>query len=496
MRTAGVLLPVFSLPGRYGIGGFSKEARAFVDFLSDAHQSCWQILPMGPTGYGDSPYQTFSTFAGNPYFISLESLIDEGLLTARECMGADRRVDPHYIDYGRLYKERFNLLKKAFARFDTTSGDFAAFCAENEEWLYEYAFFMALKNEFDGVAFTRWEEPLRKRDSRTLEKYRKKLEEEILFQEFMQFKFHTQWRALKAYANEKGVEIIGDIPIYVSPDSSDIWSHPELFRLDEKGQLSAVAGCPPDGFTPDGQLWGNPLYDWEYHEKTGFEWWIRRMKQCSELYDVVRIDHFRGFDSYYAIPFGDVNARGGRWEKGPGYALFAALKKALGNTSVIAEDLGFITASVRRLVKRTGYPNMKVLEFAFDTSDEKWRNEYLPHNFGENCVIYTGTHDNETLAGWLSSCGPAVRRRVKDYADLRTRDVSALCERLVRLCMASAATRCIIPLQDHLALGNEARINTPSTLGGNWVWRCGASDLTSGLAHRIADLTDMYGRGI
>ena len=495
MRSAGILLPVFSLPGPYGIGGLSKEAYRFVDFLKASHQKYWQILPIGPTGYGDSPYQTFSTFAGNPYFISLEKLIEEGLLTKKECAGLNKKVKPEETDYGRLYKERFKVLFKAFKRSGfKSSAEYKVFEKENKYWLDDYALFMALKNASDGISFTKWEDDLRFRKPAAIQAAQKKYAEETDFQKFLQYKFYSQWFELKKYANTNGVEIIGDIPIYVSPDSSDLWAAPELFQVDRDGNPKAVAGCPPDAFSADGQLWGNPLYDWKVHKKSGYKWWLRRMEKCCQLYDVVRIDHFRGFDEYYSIPFGDKTAKNGHWEKGPGIELFNAIKEKLGKPHIIAEDLGLITPSVRRLVKKTGFPNMKVLEFAFDPKDVKGANEYLPHNYYNNCVVYTGTHDNETLAGWIRSIKPAERRAVFSYLDLHTRNTKTIVYRVIRAAMQSVADYCIIPLQDYLCLDNSARINFPSTLGGNWVWRVEESALTDELAEEIRSLTDMCAR--
>ncbi|MCR4909295.1 MAG: 4-alpha-glucanotransferase [Lachnospiraceae bacterium] len=495
MRAAGILLPIFSLPDPYGIGGFSKTAYRFADFLASAHQTYWQLLPMGATGYGDSPYQTFSTFAGNPYFISLETLVDKGLLTKRECAPSARRTDKDSIDYGRLYRERFKVLRKAFLKsgFEEEE-EYRVFEEKNADWLGEYALFMALKNARGGVSFTRWEEPLRLHKKAALEKAGKELSQEIRFQKFLQYEFYSGYMALKKYANSKGIKIIGDIPIYVSPDSSDLWASPELFQLSADKTLKAVAGCPPDAFSADGQLWGNPLYDWKKHEETGFDWWIRRMRKCLELFDVVRIDHFRGFDSYYSIPFGDKTAKGGHWEKGPGIALFKAMKESLGEMNVIAEDLGMITDSVRALVKRTGFPNMKVLEFAFDASDRYGTNEYLPHRYSSNCVVYTGTHDNETLSGWIKSISPKERKAVFEYLDLHSRNPEKLCYALIRLALSSVADTAVIPMQDYLCLDNSARMNLPSTLGGNWVWRMSEGAFGDELAAKIRSLTDMYGR--
>ncbi|MBO6214085.1 MAG: 4-alpha-glucanotransferase, partial [Lachnospiraceae bacterium] len=467
-RQSGILMPIFSLPGKYGIGCFSREAYRFVDFLKSSGQKLWQILPIGPTSYGDSPYQSFSTFAGNPYFIDLEELTAQGLLTEDECNSADlgRRKDD--IDYGLLFENRYKLLKKAYERAKDKPGD-PDFYKKNEDWLPDYALFMALKDAHKGAAFTTWEDELRLREPDALKKAREKYADEIGFYVYLQEEFYRQWSKLKQYANEKGIRIIGDIPIYVSGDSSDVWANPELFWLDDNGIPVSVAGCPPDGFSATGQLWGNPLYAWEYHKKTGYKWWIRRMEACRNLYDIVRIDHFRGFDQYYSIPYGEKTAVNGEWLDGPGIELFDAIKKELGHIEVIAEDLGYLTDSVRKLVKDTGYPGMKVLEFAFDGRDQKdsdeATNDYLPFNYDKNCVVYTGTHDNETLKGWLDHIQPSELRQVKDYLNDKTREKNALVDGMVRLAMASSANMCVIPLQDYLRLDNEARINMPSTVG-------------------------------
>ncbi len=496
MRTAGILLPVFSLPGEYGIGSFSKKAYEFVDFLKESGHHIWQILPLGATGYGDSPYQTFGTFAGNPYFISLERLIEQKLLTRKECGRFNFGKDSTTIDYSLLYKNRFKALRKAFSRSShQNTPEYRKFEEDNESWLNDYALFMALKEEFNGKSYTEWPEDIRIRKKEAMDSCTEKLSEEIDFQKYLQYEFCNQWYDLKQYANKAGIRIIGDLPIYVSPDSADVWASPELFELDSSGVPTAVAGCPPDKFTEDGQLWGNPLYRWSYHAETGYSWWISRVRKCRELYDIIRIDHFRGFDQFYSIPYGDKNARGGEWLDGPGYDLFSAIRKSLGKIDVIAEDLGFITPSVRRLVKRTGFPNMKVLEFAFDPKDATGSNDYLPHNYGTNCVVYTGTHDNETLMGWLKGLSPAGRRRIYEYLDLKNRKADAVCSALIRTAYASVADYCIIPLQDHLGLGNQARINTPSTLGGNWTWRLTEDELTGELAEKLLRLVNLYGRG-
>ena len=499
MRRSGVLLPVFSLPGAYGIGCFSREAYMFVDFLADAGQSFWQMLPIGPTSYGDSPYQSFSTFAGNPYFIDLNELIDQGLLKKAECDHTKLKTSDNYIDYGLLYEKRYPLLKKAYGRLTPERRQkVEKFVKKNNDWLPDYALFMALKDAHGGDSFMKWEDDLRQRDSDAIKAAGVEYEDEIGFYEWLQYEFYREWKRLKKYANKKGIEIIGDIPIYVAEDSSDVWSHPELFQMDEDGRPIAVAGCPPDAFSADGQLWGNPLYDWKYHKDTGYEWWIRRMKSCMKLYDVIRIDHFRGFDEYYSIPAGADTAKGGRWKKGPGKALFKAIKKELGKTPIIAEDLGFITDTVRKLVKDTGFPNMKVLEFAFDgrdsgSSSDK-TNDYLPFNYDKNCVVYTGTHDNETARGWLSSIQKAEYDELMDYMDCHSKKKDVIARKLVRTALASTADMCIIPMQDWLGLGNEARINTPSTLGENWKWRMSRDDISDALAEEIRELTVLYGR--
>lgn len=458
--------------------------------MAEAGQSLWQILPLGPTGYGDSPYQSFSTFAGNPYYIDLEDLIAQGLLTEEECEAADYGDNPTYIDYEKIYFSRFELLRKAFEKSRIEQdADFQKFVEEQKAWLKDYALYMAIKDSLGGTAWISWEEDIRLRRPQAMEQYEKKLKKEVDFYCYQQYLFFTQWYALKAYANDKGIEIVGDIPIYVAFDGADAWANPELFQLDEENIPVAVAGCPPDAFSATGQLWGNPLYKWEYHEKTGFAWWVRRMAHCFALYDVVRIDHFRGFDEYWSIPYGDETAEFGRWEKGPGYALFETLKKELGDKPVIAEDLGFLTPSVLELVRKTGYPGMKILQFAFDSREES---DYLPHNYPNNCVVYTGTHDNDTVNGWI----PAMSRQdlafAKKYIGIKHK--SDICKNLVRMALASVADTAIIPIQDYLELGSEARINTPSTLGNNWKWRVLAEACTKELAMHMNDLAHTYGR--
>ena len=494
-RESGILLSVASLPSRYGIGCFSKEAYEFVDQLKAAGQSYWQILPLGPTSYGDSPYQSFSTFAGNPYYISLENLIDEGLLTREECEAADLGDDAGLVDYEKLYENRFPLLRKAYERSGAGNDrEFLRFKAENAWWLDDYALYMAVKARFDQAAWTQWAKDIRLRWQNALDYYRRELYFDIEFHQYLQYLFMSQWNRLKAYANSRGIRIVGDIPIYVALDSADAWASPELFQLDENNAPQAVAGCPPDGFSATGQLWGNPLYRWDYHRQTEYGWWIKRLSYCYRLYDVVRIDHFRGFDQYFSIPAGAENAVGGHWEQGPGIELFRRVKEALGDKEIIAEDLGYVTDSVRRLVAETGYPGMKVLEFAFDSRDSGCASDYLPHNYPENCVAYTGTHDNETIAGWFESIKPEEQKLARDYLCDHYTPVEELHLPFISLVMRSQARMCIIPLQDYLGLGNDCRINTPSTVGENWRWRLVPGQMSEAVTEEIGMVTRRYGR--
>ena len=494
-RTAGILLSITSLPSKYGIGCFSTAAYDFVDWLKKAGQCYWQILPLGPTSYGDSPYQSFSTYAGNPYFISLEALIEEGLLTEEECAGADLDTDPEDVDYERLYKERYPLLRKAYERSRISEDPGCQqFVTENSWWLSDYALFMAVKERFDGAPWTEWAEDIRLRWGNALDYYRRECYFEIEFQQFMQYTFYKQWKALKAYANSQGVKIIGDIPIYVAMDSADAWAHPELFQLDQDNVPIAVAGCPPDGFSATGQLWGNPLYDWGHHERTGFDWWMQRLGYCFRLYDVVRIDHFRGFDEYYSIPYGAETAIEGHWEKGPGIKLFKRMEECLGKREVIAEDLGYVTDSVRQLVKDSGFPGMKVLEFAFDSRDSGCASDYLPHNYVEDSVAYTGTHDNETIVGWFDSISKEERQMARDYLCDQYTPKKYLHKAFISLIMRSRSKLCVIPLQDYLGLDDRSRMNQPSTVGKNWRWRVKEEDLSADLQDELRQTARRYGR--
>ena len=475
MRTCGVLMPVFSLSSRGGIGTLGKEAYQFVDFLNKAGQSWWQILPLNPTNFGDSPYQSFSSYAGNPYFIDPETLIQEGLLTDSELAGFDFGSNPNEIDYEKLYNYRYEMLKLAFSRFNADES-YYKFCKENAFWLDNYALFMTLKSKNNNASWNLWE---------TFDGDTKQYNRELDFHRFVQYKFYVQWFALKKYANEKGIGIIGDIPIYVAYDSADVWSEPHQFQLDSDNNPTGVAGCPPDAFSKEGQLWGNPLYNWKFMKSDGFGWWKRRLGYALKLYDKVRIDHFRGFESFWAVPFGDKNAIGGKWVKGPDITLFKELKSEFGkDVPIIAEDLGFLTPKIHLMLKRCGFPGMKVLQFAF--SDDK-DNDYLPHNYNKNCVVYTGTHDNDTILGWAESLSDNELRFVKDYLNINDND--SLNWSMIRLAQMSVADTCIITMQDLIGLKSEGRINTPSTLGNNWKWRISEGCINDWLAKILYDKT-------
>ena len=494
VREAGVLLAVSSLPSRYGIGCFDRAAYEFIDQLAAAGQSLWQMLPVGPTSYGDSPYQAFSTFAGNPYFISLEALIAQGWLTEAECEEALPEGDPRSVDYGLQYSGRLALLRKAYRRSDLCgTEEFRGFIRDQAEWLDDYALFMALKDAHGGTAWTEWETELRFRDSEALAQAGQDLADDIRYYQFLQFLFFRQLKDLIGYAHEKGIRIIGDIPIYVALDSADTWAAPELFQLDEARRPTHVAGCPPDAFAADGQVWGNPLYRWEVHEKTGYDWWIRRIRNCFATCDVLRIDHFRGFDEYFSIPAADNTAINGEWKQGPGLRLFEAIRQAVGDREIIAEDLGYVTDSVRKLVRDTGYAGIKVFEFAFDSRDTGSAQDYLPHNYPVNSVAYTGTHDNATLTGWLSEITGEERAAVRRYVCSAEPDED-LYWPMICCVLRSVARRAVIPMQDYLGLGSEARMNQPSTHGSNWKWRLLPGEFSQALAERIRLLTVSYGR--
>lgn len=481
---SGLLMAVSSLPSDYGIGTFGKPCREWLDFLSATGTKCWQILPLNPTAYGDSPYQSPASFAGNPYFIDPETLHKEGLLTVDELTSAIDRSSS--IDYGRLFNERYPLLRKAFARF-VPDGKYKRFCVYHAEWLNDYAYFMALKVQNGFRAWNEWDD-VYKHYSSAME-HRAELESEADFWRFVQYEFFKEWNEVRAYAKALGIKIIGDMPIYVAYDSADVWSNTNQFLLDSDLKPIKVAGCPPDGFAPDGQLWGNPIYNYFKMAYDNYTWWISRVKQSFLLYDIVRIDHFRGFAGYYTVPYGETTARGGKWEIGPGHTLFDAVNAAVPNAKIIAEDLGFITDDVRELLDYCGYPGMKNLQFAFDEDDS----EYLPRMFkNANCVVYSGTHDADCAYSWCKELTGARRKRFNAerphcYKN-RTYD-------LIYMAMSSDANLAVIPLQDWLRLPNEtARMNTPSVADGNWRWRASEKYATKSLIEKIKRMTAETGR--
>jgi len=481
---------ISSLPSPCGIGTMGRAAYEFADFLAEAGQSCWQVLPLSPTGFGDSPYQCFSSFAGNPYFIDLDLLEEDGLLKKSEYSGIDWGRDPLRTDYGKLYKNRYPVLRAACRRLlSGNTADYELFCRQNAFWLDDYALFMSLKDHFCGIAWTDWDTALRKREASAVNRARAGLDSDISFWKAVQYLFFRQWNALHSYTHRLGISIIGDLPIYVAPDSCDIWASPDYFQLDEQMRPTYVAGCPPDGFSEDGQLWGNPLYRWDKIRSDGYAWWIRRVAHQFEIYDVLRIDHFRGFDEYYAIPCGAKNARNGEWRRGPGIELFRALDNSLGKRSYIAEDLGFLTDSVRELLRECGFPGMKVLQFAFDSREES---DYLPHNFTRDCVAYTGTHDNDTINGWFKNAPGADAAKARDY--LRITGGESLPRAMITAVWASVADVAITTIQDILELDGSARMNVPGTQGGNWLWRTKNGSLKSETAEWLLHITQLYGR--
>lgn len=487
-RSCGVLMHISSLPSDYGIGTFGKEAYKFADFLEKTKQTYWQILPLGHTSYGDSPYQSFSAFAGNPYFIDLDMLVEKGYLAQTDLEGLSTEVTG--IDYAVLFNERYPVLKKAYTTAELSSNkEYTAFCEKNKNWLDDYSLFMALKEEFKSAAWQEWDDDIKLREKTAISKYTKQLESEIGFWKFIQFEFYAQWFTLKEYANEKGIQFIGDIPIYVANDSSDTWANSEYFMLDKDKQNIGVAGCPPDYFSETGQLWGNPTYNWDVIKKDGYKWWIERMRACSEIYDMVRIDHFRGFESYWEIPFGEETAIKGEWKKGPNIALFDAIKKELGEINILAEDLGLLTQEVFDFKDKTGFPGMKILQFAFGSSD----GDYIPHNCTKNSFVYTGTHDNDTVMGWFNKSGS---KGEIDYAIkyLRLSHEESYHWGMIRGMFATHSDVAITTTQDLLGLGDTARMNTPSTLENNWVWRMDKDALTEEIADKLLELTSIYGR--
>lgn len=490
MRANGILMHISSLPSKYGIGTLGYEAKRFVDFLKKAGQTYWQVLPICPTGFGDSPYQSFSSYAGNPYFIDFDILKDNSLLHSDEYDSIIWSTSYDKIDYETLYFNRYKVLKKAYYRFDHQNNNaYKEFCRQNAFWLNDYALFMALKNQYNGASFDIWPTDIKLRNTDAIKKAQQELCEPIEFEKVMQFWFFEQWFKLKSYANENGIKIIGDIPIYVSKDSADLWSEPDQFDVTEDFTPREVAGVPPDEFTADGQLWGNPLYNWKQMKKDNYTWWCRRIEYASTIYDVIRIDHFRGFDSYYCVPYSDTNAKNGIWRKGPGMKLFNAISAKLGPLPIIAEDLGYLTPSVHKLLKNSGFPGMKVMQFAFDPEKDS---EYLPHNYNEKCVVYTGTHDNDTILGWFSTAPTDQTEFAKEY--LRLNDAEGYNWGMIKAAMSSKAMLCIVTMQDLIALGSEGRMNTPAQLGGNWQWRVGKDCINDWLASILYRQTKIYKR--
>lgn len=490
MRKSCIIFHISSLPSEYGIGKMGRHAFEFVDFLKDAGVKCWQILPLSPTSYGDSPYQSFSVNAGNPYFIDFEILEGDGLLERHEFAEIEWESNPKKVDYSLIYNHCFDVLRTAYSRFRASKFPaYKKFCDANKSWLEEYALFMALKSKNGGKAWYEWESEISTHKLKAVADAKKELKKDIGFYKFIQFEFSRQWTALKSYANENGIEIVGDIPIYCALDSVEAWSEHKLFWFDRKCRPVRVAGCPPDDFSPTGQLWGNPLYDWDYHKKTGYKWWISRIESATKLYDIVRIDHFRGFESYYTIPYGSEDATVGEWKKGPNYELFRLAEEQLGKLNIIAEDLGFITPEVREMLDNCGYPGMKVLQFGFSDGE----NEHLPHNFTTtNCFAYTGTHDNETLNGWVDTLDKKSLKFAKKYLNVKKK--SEIPMAVVRSAWSSVAEVAVAQMQDFLDSPKEDRMNTPSTLGTNWQFRAESKQFTPELAKKIRKLNKMYNR--
>ncbi len=491
VRSSGILYPIFSLSSKYGIGSLSKEAYEFIDFLKEAGQSYWQILPVGPTGYGDSPYQPVSSFAINPYFIDLDELIDLGLISKEEVESFDYGADCQHIDYGALYHARWEILKEAYVRFEGDE-DYQVFLKEQEHWLKDYALYMTLKQYFDGKSWMDWPEEYRTRDPKAIEAFVKEKAHYLDFYCFQQYFLDKQWKKLHAYAKKQGIQIIGDIPFYCAMDSCDTWAQSKLLLIDEEGTPEYIAGCLPDAFSATGQLWGNPLYDWDKMKKDHYQWWMDRMGRAHELFDVVRVDHFHGFAEYCAIPYGDETAVNGILRKGPGLDFFKELKKRYPDIQVIAEDLGNNTPEKAQLLEDAGYPGMNVLQFAFTGWDHD--SIYLTHKHKKNSVVYTGTHDNPTTLEWFESLSNEEKKFVGDYIHSDIFNPGQFVWDFIREAYRSCADLCIVPLQDYLVKGKEARINRPGSTGSNWQWRLEPRFLSSELANSIHNFTEIYGR--
>ncbi len=491
-RSAGVLMPVSSLPSPYGIGTFGKSAYEFVDNLAAARQKFWQVLPLGPTSFGDSPYASFSAFAGNPYFIDLDILIDEGLLDADYVNSFMWNLEEQYVDYGLIYSSRFQVLRTAFENSRHRDlEDYKIFLEDNKDWLEDYCLYSACKDKYDGTSWVDWEEKIKFRDDNAIQEIKEKLRSDIEFYQFIQFKFFEQWNKLKKYANEKDIQIIGDIPIYVAMDSADVWQHTDLFQLDKELNPKKVAGVPPDAFSESGQRWGNPLYDWEKIESDGFSWWKKRMEHSARLYDVIRIDHFIGMVKYYAIPAEDEDARNGNWENGPGMKLIQVINEAIGDKKIIAEDLGVQMPEVIDVLEKSGYPGMKVIEFAFD-GDRK--NSHLPYNWMPNTVAYGGTHDNDTLVGYFTGLRHWELGYIREYMECRNGSIEELVDKIFKSVYESVADVIIFQMQDILKIGNIGRMNLPSSMGTNWRWRMVEGQFGPQEIERLRYLCDIYGR--
>ena len=490
-RKSGVLMHISSLPGDTGIGTMGDEARKFVDFLSAAHQTYWQILPLCQTSYGDSPYQSYSTFAGNPYFIDLDYLKDDGLLKEKDYKDIDWESDPTTINYEALYHKRFPILRKAVKNFlkRRELKEYKEFEKKND-WLNDYALFMTIKAINNDVGLIDWEKKYRVKDKETIKEVKKKYRSDIKFWKVVQYFFYKQWFELKKYANDKGILIIGDCPIYVANDSCDLWGNPELFEVDENLVPKNVAGVPPDGFTPDGQLWGNPLYLWDVHKKTKYKWWIKRVKHLNEVYDILRIDHFRGLSRYFSVPYGDKTARNGVWVDGPGNPLITAFKKRT-NNKIIAEDLGYLDDEVKELLAYSGYPGMALLEFGFDMNDGL-NNFNSSFNLKKNQIIYIGTHDSDTCMGWINNLKPDHLKFVKEFINYH--DDEEIWWQMIKLLLSTVPDTAIVAAQDLIGLDNSARMNTPGKLGGNWLWRANKGVFTKEIAEKLKHLTHLYSR--
>ena len=498
-RKSGILLHPSSFPGREGIGTFGVEARQFLDFCVLSGQSLWQMCPLGPTGYGDSPYQCFSAFAGNPLLIDLQSLQKLGWVTSQDLLPL-YLLPQEKVDFGQLIQEKDPILRRAFLKFtqetksdshrgQLLSAEIDRFRQNNRLWLFDFALFMSLKKQFGGQSWNNWPEDIRKRNAKAIDYWQTALSAEIAYHEFLQYLFFKQWIDLTAYGRQRGIQTIGDMPIFVAYDSADVWSNPHLFLLDETGLPSHVAGVPPDYFSSTGQLWGNPLYDWDAMRQDGFTWWISVLQSKLAMYDFIRIDHFRGFASYWAVPYGETTAINGKWEPALGKELFTAVRQKLGVVPIIAEDLGLITPEVTDLIEHCGFPGMKVLQFAFDSSEE---NDHIPHNYRAHSVAYTGTHDNDTVTGWFEHANPRDQAYAKAY--LKSQNPKDIHWDFIQACHASVAAFSIIPLQDVLGLNSDARMNIPGSFGGNWHWRFNAKALRASVANRLKKLTDLYAR--